>query len=118
MGINNEVFPTECDESSTCQFHTVPNEMTHAENLFSNDPDQRRAFSPRRSREKVDEVHVILSLRRHRRFGFRRPIAVLTVTAGAFSALRFATRCPCGHEQLLLLRRWITKPFNAQLVPD
>jgi CxxC motif-containing protein (DUF1111 family) len=41
MGISNEVFPTERDESSSCQFHTVPNDVSHPENLFSGDLDKR-----------------------------------------------------------------------------
>jgi hypothetical protein len=32
-----------------------------------------------------------------------------------FSALRLATRCGCGKEQLPMLRRWTTQPFENQL---
>lgn len=35
-----------------------------------------------------------------------------------FSALRFGTRCGCGKEQLPMLRRWTTQPFEKQLVAD
>ena len=41
IGISNEVFPTEREENSKCQFHTVPNDISHPENLFSNDPEKR-----------------------------------------------------------------------------
>jgi hypothetical protein len=35
-----------------------------------------------------------------------------------FSALRFGTRCRCGKEQLPMLRRWTTQPFEKQLMAD
>jgi CxxC motif-containing protein (DUF1111 family) len=41
MGISNEVFPTEREEKTECQFHTVPNDTSHPENLFSPDPTAR-----------------------------------------------------------------------------
>jgi CxxC motif-containing protein (DUF1111 family) len=41
MGISNEIFPSERDESSSCQFHTVPNDISHPENLFNSDPEKR-----------------------------------------------------------------------------
>jgi len=46
IGISNEVFPTERDETRECQFHTVPNDTSHPENLFSSDSQERLdAFS-------------------------------------------------------------------------
>jgi CxxC motif-containing protein (DUF1111 family) len=33
MGISNEIFPTEREEKRECQFHTVPNDTSHPENL-------------------------------------------------------------------------------------
>jgi CxxC motif-containing protein (DUF1111 family) len=41
IGISNEVFPTEREEKSECQFHTVPNDTTHPENLADPDPKVR-----------------------------------------------------------------------------
>jgi len=41
IGISNEVFPTERDETRECQFHTVPNDTSHPENLFSPDSKER-----------------------------------------------------------------------------
>jgi CxxC motif-containing protein (DUF1111 family) len=41
MGISNEVFQTEREEKKECQFHDVPNDMSHPENLFDPDPDKR-----------------------------------------------------------------------------
>jgi CxxC motif-containing protein (DUF1111 family) len=41
MGISNEVFPTEREETSECQFHTVPNDTSHPENLFNSAPEKR-----------------------------------------------------------------------------
>jgi CxxC motif-containing protein (DUF1111 family) len=41
MGISNEVFPTERDETAECQFHTVPNDISHPEKLFDRDPKNR-----------------------------------------------------------------------------
>jgi CxxC motif-containing protein (DUF1111 family) len=41
IGISNEVFPTERDETRECQFHTVPNDTSHPENLFSSDSNER-----------------------------------------------------------------------------
>src|SRR6516165_460824 len=41
IGISNEVFPTEREEKSECQFHTVPNDTTHPENLANPDPNAR-----------------------------------------------------------------------------
>jgi CxxC motif-containing protein (DUF1111 family) len=41
MGISNEVFPTEREEKLECQFHTVPNDTSHPENLFEPDPEKR-----------------------------------------------------------------------------
>jgi CxxC motif-containing protein (DUF1111 family) len=41
MGISNEVFPTERDETKECQFQNVPNDVSHPENLFDNDPAKR-----------------------------------------------------------------------------
>src|SRR6516225_8750259 len=41
IGITNEVFPTEREEKSECQFHTVPNDTTHPENLADPDPKVR-----------------------------------------------------------------------------
>jgi CxxC motif-containing protein (DUF1111 family) len=38
IGISNEVFPTEREEKRECQFHTVPNDTSHPENLFDADP--------------------------------------------------------------------------------
>jgi CxxC motif-containing protein (DUF1111 family) len=34
IGISNEVFPTEREEKTECQFHTVPNDTSHPENLY------------------------------------------------------------------------------------
>lgn len=34
------------------------------------------------------------------------------------SALRCATQCSCGKEQLPMLRRWTTQPFGKQLIAD
>lgn len=34
------------------------------------------------------------------------------------SALRFATQCACGREQLPMLRRWTRQPFEKQLTAD
>lgn len=34
------------------------------------------------------------------------------------SALRIVTQCSCGREQLPLLRRWTTQPFEKQLTAD
>ena len=46
IGISNEVFPTERNETRECQFHTVPNDTSHPENLFSSDSNTRLdAFS-------------------------------------------------------------------------
>jgi CxxC motif-containing protein (DUF1111 family) len=46
MGISNEVFPTERNETKECQFHTVPNDTSHPENVFDPDPKKRLdAFS-------------------------------------------------------------------------
>ena len=46
IGISNEVFPTERDETKECQFHTVPNDTTNPEKLFSSDENDRLdAFS-------------------------------------------------------------------------
>jgi CxxC motif-containing protein (DUF1111 family) len=41
IGISNEVFPTEREEKRECQFHTVPNDTSHPENLFDPDPKVR-----------------------------------------------------------------------------
>lgn len=41
IGISNEVFPTEREEKKECQFHTVPNDTTHPENLADPDPKVR-----------------------------------------------------------------------------
>jgi len=41
MGISNEIFPTEREEKTECQFHTVPNDITHSEKLFDVNPDDR-----------------------------------------------------------------------------
>jgi CxxC motif-containing protein (DUF1111 family) len=41
IGISNEVFPTEREEKKECQFHTVPNDTSHPENLFDPDPEKR-----------------------------------------------------------------------------
>jgi CxxC motif-containing protein (DUF1111 family) len=41
MGISNEVFPTEREEAKECQFHTVPNDISHPENVFDPDPKKR-----------------------------------------------------------------------------
>src|SRR5262249_55824540 len=38
MGISNEIFPTEREERTECQFHTVPNDVTHSEKLFDVNP--------------------------------------------------------------------------------
>ncbi len=46
IGISNEVFPTERNEMKECQFHTVPNDTSHPENVFDSDPKKRLdAFS-------------------------------------------------------------------------
>jgi len=46
MGISNEVFPTERNETKECQFHTVPNDTSHPEDAFDPDPKKRLdAFS-------------------------------------------------------------------------
>src|SRR5712671_3036598 len=41
MGISNEVFPTERDETRECQFRVVPNDSSHPENAFDADPEKR-----------------------------------------------------------------------------
>ena len=41
IGISNEVFPTEREEKRECQFHTVPNDTSHPENLFNPEPKER-----------------------------------------------------------------------------
>jgi CxxC motif-containing protein (DUF1111 family) len=41
IGISNEVFPTEREEKRECQFHTVPNDTSHPQNLFDPDPEKR-----------------------------------------------------------------------------
>jgi CxxC motif-containing protein (DUF1111 family) len=46
IGISNEVFPTEREEKTECQFHTVPNDTSHPENLDDPAPEKRLdAFS-------------------------------------------------------------------------
>ena len=41
MGISNELFQTEREEKASCQFHDVPNDVTHAEKLTAANPDDR-----------------------------------------------------------------------------
>ena len=41
MGVSNELFQTEREEKASCQFHAVPNDVTHPEKLTAANPADR-----------------------------------------------------------------------------